>query len=89
MSKENKNQLNEIDIDDLIKSVYNKVAKWHNDDTTSAGLKHVTFEIIEECTNNTLKQIGLKDIVTSVQLDKETRDEALKQKANPEPTTEE
>tara|TARA_R110001606_G_scaffold5150_2_gene24138 strand:+ start:456 stop:725 length:270 start_codon:yes stop_codon:yes gene_type:complete len=88
MSKENKNQLNEINIDDLIKSVYNKVAEWHNDDATSAGLKHVTFEIIEECTNNALKQIGLKDIVTSVQLDKETRDEALKKKSNPKTATE-
>tara|TARA_R110001592_G_scaffold111622_2_gene309172 strand:- start:151 stop:420 length:270 start_codon:yes stop_codon:yes gene_type:complete len=88
MSKENKNQLNEINIDDLIKSVYNKVAEWHNDDATSAGLKHVTFEIIEECTNNALKQIGLKDIVTSVQLDKETRDEALKKKSNPQTSTE-
>lgn len=87
MSEENK--LNEIDIDDLIKSVYNKIAEWHNDDTTSTGLKHVTFEIIEECTNNTLKQMGLKDVTTSVQLDKETRDEALKQKANPKPTNEE
>lgn len=88
MNKENKNQLNEINIDDLIKSVYNKVAEWHNDDATSAGLKHVTFEIIEECTNNALKQIGLKDIVTSVQLDKETRDEALKKKSNPQTATE-
>tara|TARA_B100000963_G_scaffold326727_1_gene313988 strand:- start:18 stop:293 length:276 start_codon:yes stop_codon:yes gene_type:complete len=86
MKEEKKDKLNEIDIDNLIKSVYNKIAEWHNDDATSAGLKHVTFEIIEDCTNNTLKQIGLKDIVTSVQLDKETRDEALKQKSNPEPS---
>ena len=75
---------NEIDIDDLLKTVYNKIAEWHNDDTTSAGLKGVTFEIIEECTKNTLKQIGLKDITVDVRLDKETRDEALKKKYNPE-----
>lgn len=87
MSEESK--LNEIDIDNLIKSVYNKIAEWHNEDATSAGLKHVTFEIIEECTNNTLKQMGLKDVTTSVQLDRETRDEALRQKANTKSTTEE
>lgn len=87
MNKENKDKLNEIDIDDLIKNVYNKIAEWHNEDTTPAGLKHVTFEIIEACTNNALQQIGLKDIVTSVQLDKETRDEALRRKSNPEVTT--
>jgi hypothetical protein len=75
---------NEIDIDSLIKTVYNKIAEWHNDDSTSAGLKNITFEIIEECTKNTLKQIGLKDITVDVKLDKETRDEALKKKYNSE-----
>jgi hypothetical protein len=84
----NKEKLNEIDIDNLIKSVYNKIAEWHNDDTTSAGLKHVTFEIIEECTNNALKQIGLEDVTTSVQLDKDTRDEALRKRSKPKHTNE-
>jgi len=82
MTEERK--LNEINIDDLIKNIYNKIATWHNDDTTSAGLKHLTFEIIQDCTNNTLRQIGLSDITTDIKLDKETRDEALRKKYNPE-----
>ena len=82
MTEERK--LNEINIDDLIKNIYNKIATWHNDDTTSARLKHLTFEIIQDCTNNTLRQIGLSDITTDIKLDKETRDEALRKKYNPE-----
>ena len=51
--------LNEIEIDDLIKSVYTRIAEWHNDDSSQTGLKYVTLEIIQECTNNTLKQLGI------------------------------
>lgn len=70
--------LNEIEIDDLIKSVYTRIAEWHNDDSSQTGLKYVTLEIIQECTNNTLKQLGMNEITTDVKLDKETRNEALK-----------
>jgi hypothetical protein len=65
----NKN-LNEIDIDVLIKFVYNRIAEWHNDDATSEGLKHVSIDIIKECINNTLKQIGITEINTEVKIDK-------------------
>ena len=76
MSEEKK--LNEIEIDDLIKTVYTKIAEWHNDDSSQSGLKLVAIDIIEECTNNTLKQLGLKDAITNVKLDQETKKEALK-----------
>lgn len=65
----NKN-LNEIDIDVLIKFVYNKIAEWHNDDATSEGLKHTSIDIIKECINNTLKQIGITEVNTEVKIDK-------------------
>ena len=71
-------KLNEIEIDDLIKLVYTKIAEWHNDDSSQSGLKYTTIEIIQECTNNTLKQLGMEEIVTDVKLDKTTRKEALK-----------
>jgi hypothetical protein len=63
-------KINEIDIDSLIKTVYNKIVTWHNDDATPQGLKHLSIEIIQDCTNNTLKQIGLEDIVTDVKIEK-------------------
>jgi hypothetical protein len=81
--EENK-KLNEIEIDELIKSVYSKIANWHNDDTTSSGLKFTVLEIIQECTNNTLRQIGLNEITTDIKLDEETKKEALQKKQESE-----
>jgi hypothetical protein len=78
--KDNK-KINEIEIDDLIKSVYTKIANWHNDDTTSSGLKFTVLEIIQECTNNTLRQIGLDEVTTDIKLDEETKKEAVKKKS--------
>jgi len=71
-------KLKEIDIDSLIKLVYVKIANWHNDDSSQSGLKFVVIDIIQECTNNTLKQLGLDTVVTNVKLDDETKKEALK-----------
>jgi hypothetical protein len=83
-SEKTKN-VNEIDIDDLIKDIYKKIAEWHNDDSTSAGLKIAVLDIIESCTKNTLRQIGMDEIVLNVKLDEETKREALsKQKQQSE-----
>ena len=78
----NDKKINEIEIDDLIKTVYIKIADWHNEDTTASGLKFTVLEIIQECTNNTLKQLGLNDFVTDIKLDEEAKKEALKNKGN-------
>jgi hypothetical protein len=77
---EQKQNINEINIDSLIKTVYTKIANWHNDDTTPSGLKFTVLEIIEECTKNTIKELGLNDVVTEVKLDEEAKREALKNK---------
>jgi uncharacterized protein YqgV (UPF0045/DUF77 family) len=77
---ESNKKANEINIDELIKSVYSKIANWHNDDTTASGLKFTVLEIIEECTKNTIKELGLNDVVTEVKLDEEAKKEALKNK---------
>ena len=76
---ENKN-LTEIEIDDLIKTVYTKIAEWHNDDTSQSGLKYAVIEIIQECTNNTLRQLGIEEAITDIKLDDDTKKEALKLK---------
>ena len=55
---------------DVTRTFYNKIVTWHNDDATPQGLKHLSIEIIQDCTNNTLKQIGLEDIVTDVKIEK-------------------
>ena len=68
-SKANKKKLNEIDIDNLIKFVYNRVAEWHNDDASSQGLKHASRDVIKECINHTLKQIGMTEVDSEVIID--------------------
>ena len=75
-----KKKLTEIEIDALIKTVYTKVAEWHNDDTSQSGLKYVVIDIIQECTNNTLRQLGIEEAITDVKLDNDTKMEALKSK---------
>ncbi len=80
MLETNKN-INEINIDNLIKTVYTKIANWHNDDTTASGLKFTVLEIIEDCTKNTIKELGLNDVVIEVKLDEEAKKEALKNKS--------
>lgn len=81
---EQKQNINEINIDELIKNIYVKIANWHNDDTTPSGLKLTVLEIIEECTKNTIKGLGLSDVVTEVKLDEEAKKEALKNKSKSE-----
>lgn len=81
---EQKQNINEINIDSLIKTVYIKIANWHNDDTTPSGLKLTVLEIIEDCTKNTIKELGLSDVVTEVKLDEEAKKEALKNKSKSE-----
>jgi len=78
---ESNKKANEINIDELIKSVYSKIANWHNDDTTSSGLKFTVLEIIEDCTKNAIKELGLNDVVTEVKLDEKAKEEALKAKS--------
>lgn len=71
MSEEKQEKkINEIEIDNLIKIIYKKIADWHNDDTTQMGLKYMVFDIIQDCTNNTLEQLGLEKVTTDVKIDK-------------------
>lgn len=79
-------KINEIEIDDLIKEVYNKIASWHNDDPSQAGLKHLSIEIIQSVTNQNLKHFGI-DATTEVKLDEETKQEAINKKYGKESET--
>jgi hypothetical protein len=73
---ENKN-LNEIEIDSLIKEVYNKIAEWHNEDASMPGLKHLSIEVIQVVMDKALEHFGM-DIKTEVKLDEEAKKEAIK-----------
>ena len=71
-------KLNEIEIDELIKFVYNKVAEWHNDEASSEELKHISIEIIQECINSTLEQIGISEVSLKVKVDKQKSNSTTK-----------
>ncbi len=44
----------EIDVDDLFRQTYNRIAKWHNEDATGDGLKLVTHLIIDSVMDTVL-----------------------------------
>lgn len=49
----------EIDVDDLFRQTYNRVAKWHNEDATGNGLKLVTHLIIDSVMDTVLKSFDV------------------------------
>jgi hypothetical protein len=63
--EENKNKstnLSEFYLDDLIKSTYTKIAKWHNGDgvdTTKESLIALSIELTSEITDAVFKHFGL------------------------------
>lgn len=48
-----------FEIDELVKDTYNNIAQWHNDDASSAGLKQLSLEIVENITKAALQHVGL------------------------------
>lgn len=56
---ENKKPDTIFEIDTLVAESYNSIAQWHNDDSSSAGLKQLSLELVEKISTETLKHIGL------------------------------
>jgi hypothetical protein len=49
----------EIDVDNLFRQTYNRIAKWHNDDATGEGLKLVTHLIIDSVMDTVLTSLDV------------------------------
>lgn len=49
-----------LDLNDLLLVVYNKIAKWHNDDSTAEGLKVTSHEIIETVLTSAFQEFNAK-----------------------------
>lgn len=84
MSEEKKDQ-SVFEIDALVAETYNKIAEWHNEEPSSAGLKQLSLEIVESISTATLKHLGLqgnlsiyKDEETAKQIDKIKKQESSK-----------
>lgn len=54
------NAKKEIDVDDLFRQTYNRIAKWHNDDASGEGLKLVTHLIIDSVLDTVLTSLNLE-----------------------------
>ncbi|HUS50197.1 MAG TPA: hypothetical protein VMZ91_08520 [Candidatus Paceibacterota bacterium] len=66
-----------FEIDTLVAETFNKIAAWHNDDSTSAGLKQLSLEIVENICTEAFKNIGLN---SNLSIYKDEKTEELKQK---------
>lgn len=77
MKNKNSKNINEFEIDDLVVSIYNQIASWNNDDSTSSGLKQVSFDIINEVSKAVFKHLDIP-YNGEIKLDKEMRKEVIK-----------
>lgn len=64
--------LNEFEIDELIKSTYNKIAVWHNGNPDNLSLKHLTLELIEDIAGEVFNHFGLT-YDSGLKMDKEAK----------------
>jgi hypothetical protein len=67
-----KQEINEIEINDLFLKTYNRIAKWHNEDGTSQGLKTIVHYILDDSAEKFLGFFDLKHDM-KISMDEETR----------------
>lgn len=77
ISEQKEKNLNEFEIDTLVKTTFNKIAAWHNDEPTSISLKHLTLELIEEIAGEVFKHFGIS-YTSSLKMDTETKNKINK-----------
>ena len=85
MSEETKENKSVFEIDLLVAETYNNIAKWHNEEPSSASLKQLSLELVEAIAGATLKHLGLngnlsiyKDEETAKKIEKIKEDELKK-----------
>lgn len=76
-TKENEKVNTVFEIDTLVAEAFNSIAAWHNDDSTSAGLKQLSLELVEKICTETLKNVGLN---SNLSIYKDEKTEELKNK---------
>jgi hypothetical protein len=76
-TKENEKVNTVFEIDTLVAETFNSIAAWHNDDSTSAGLKQLSLELVEKICTETLKNVGLN---SNLSIYKDEKTEELKKK---------
>ena len=77
MEQENKTNVQEFEINKLVVDTHNKIAKWHNDESSdSKSLKFLSLELVQEIAGSVFKHLGL-EYSEGLKIDDETR-KALK-----------
>lgn len=59
MSEEIKNNITEFEVDALVLSSFNKIARWHNEDPTRTALKQLSLELVEDIAGSVIEHFGL------------------------------
>lgn len=80
MTESNNSRLS-FDINELVKITYNKIAEWHNENATSSGLHHLSFELVSEIIEEAYKHLDLK-VGFDLDIDEETRKKVEEEKEN-------
>lgn len=76
----NQEKINEFEINALVVSAHNKIAKWHNDNPNTTGLKFLSLELVEEIAGAVFEHLGLK-YDKGFDMDKETKKKYEEEKA--------
>ncbi len=71
-SENNQEKINEFEINSLVITVHNKIAKWHNDNPNTTDLKFLSLELVEEIAGSVFNHLGLK-YNKGFDMDKETK----------------
>ncbi len=59
MNEEIKNNITEFEVDALVLSSFNKIARWHNEDPTRTALKQLSLELVEDIAGAVIEHFGL------------------------------
>lgn len=78
MSETNKPSL---EINEMVKETYNKIAQWHNEEATSTSLHHLSIEIVTDIIKESFKLLDLK-VDFAIDMDEETRKKVEEEKAS-------
>jgi len=67
------NNIKEFEINKLVVDTHNKIAKWHNDETSnSQSLKFLSLELVQEIAGCVFKHLGL-EYSEGLKIDEDTR----------------
>lgn len=68
-----------LEINEMVKETYNKIAQWHNEEATSTSLHHLSVEIVTDIIKESFKLLDLK-VDFAIDMDEETKKKVNEEK---------